>query len=147
MTDVRGTTLPTGEIVSAVTVAVDDTLKGTADAFLSLIVPGGEVGRVRTVMPGVPRLRVNDAAVFLLRRGPDNVWRLAALSSGLYRLRREPVTGRVVIDPPAVIGQTADSGGIDRGSERRRPMSVLEFEALVRLVVRGQVQPIRRRAR
>jgi hypothetical protein len=143
VTDVRSTTLPSGEIVSVVTVAVDDTLKGTAETFVSVIVPGGEVGRIRTVMPGVPTLRVNDAAVFLLRRGPDNVFRLATLGSGLYRLRRESGTGRIVIDPPAVAGQTAAPGVIDRGSVMRQPMTVPEFEALVRLVVRGRVQPIR----
>ena len=144
VTDVRGATLPSGEIVSVATVAVDDTLKGKTEPFLSLIIPGGEVGRIRTVMPGAPRLRVNDAAVFLLRRGPDNVWRLAALASGLYRLRRESDTGRIVIDPPAIIGPTAAAGPVVRGSVTRKPMSVPEFESFVRLVVQAQVQPIRR---
>jgi hypothetical protein len=144
VTDVHGSRLSSGEIVSIVTVAVDDTLKGQAGPFASVIVPGGELGRVRTVVPGAPTLHVNDAAVFLLRRGPDNVWRLASMSSALYRLRRESETGRVVIDPPAVLGQTAGTGAVDRGSALRRPMSVPEFEALVRLVVQGRLQPIRR---
>lgn len=144
VTDVRGMRLPSGEIVSVATVAVDDTLKGDAGPFVSVIVPGGDVGRLRTVMPGAPVLHVNDAAVFLLRRGPDNVWRLATLSSGLYRLRRESGTGRIVIDPPAVVGRTASAGVVVRGSALRHPVSVPEFEALVRLVVQGQVQPVRR---
>lgn len=143
VTDVHGAALPSGEIVSIATVEVDETLKGRADRFVSLILPGGQIGRIRTVVPGAPRVHVNDAAVFLLRRGPDNVWRLATLTAGLYRLRREPDTGRVVIDPPPVIGRTSGAGAIDRGSLLRRPLSVPEFEALVRLVAQAHVQPIR----
>jgi hypothetical protein len=144
VTDVRGMRLPSGEIVSVATVAVEDTLKGAGGRFLSVIVPGGAIGRVRTVMPGAPVLHVNDAAFFLLRRGADNVWRLVSLSSGLYRLRRESATGRIVIDPPAVVGQTAAAGTVVRGSALRHPMSVLEFQAFVRLMVQAQVRPIRR---
>jgi hypothetical protein len=144
VTDVRGTTTPGGDIVSLVTVAVDGAIKGEIGAFVSVVVPGGEMGRVRAVMPGVPRLHVQDAAVWLLRRGPDGVWRLASLTAGLYPLRRESGSGRIVVDPPVVAGRTAAAGLVERGDRLRRPMSVPEFEAFVRLVGAARVQPIRR---
>src|SRR5215471_10979385 len=64
VTDVRGISLPTG-VESAVTVAVDSVLKGQADDFISVRVPGGTIGRYRYVFVGAPTFAVNDQAVFL----------------------------------------------------------------------------------
>ena len=135
VTDVRGVVLPGGGIDSVITVAIDSVLKGQADGFVSVRVPGGEVGRTRMVMIGAPAFKVSQAAVFFLSPGPDNTLRPVGLSAGVYRVEADPATGGPVVAPPVVSGQTASAGRVVRGDVRRKLMPVQEFESLVKLVV------------
>ena len=138
VTDVRGVSLPTG-VESAVTVAVDSVLKGQADAFISVRVPGGTIGRYRYVFVGAPTFAVNDQAVFLLKRGHDNALRIVGLSQGLFTIRAVPGAGQVIA-APVVAPQTAATGQVVRGDGQRRMLPVSEFESLVKLVMAGQTQ-------
>ncbi len=138
VTDVRGLAAPTG-VESAVTVAVDRVLKGEADGFVTLRVPGGTIGRYRTIFVGAPTLAVDDQAIFILKRGPDNALRLIGLSQGLYPLRSVAGASQPMIAAPVVAAQTAAATGqVVRGDARRRMMAVTEFESLVRLVLASQ---------
>jgi len=101
-------------------------------------VPGGTVGRYRVWMIGAPTLRANDAAVFFLKRDAENAWRPVGLSSGIVRVEREPVTGRLVVHPPILAGQTASIGPVVRGDARRKMLPVADFESMVRVVIAGQ---------
>lgn len=135
VTDVRGVVLPGGGIDSLVTVAIDRVLKGQADGFLTLRLPGGEVGRTRMVMIGAPTFQVNQQAVFFLKPGPDNTLRPIGLTAGVYRVEADPKTGAPVVAPPIVTGRTASAGRVVRGDSRRKLMPVQEFESLVNLVI------------
>ena len=136
VTDVRSFVVTGSQIDSVATVAVDTLLKGDADRFVSVRVPGGEVGRTRYVMTGAPVFRTGQRAVFFLKRGPDALWRPVGLMQGVYRVHAEAGTGRAVVQPPIVPGRTtATTGPIARGDVRRRPMPIAEFESLVRLVI------------
>ncbi len=137
VTDVRGVFSASGA-ESIVTVAVDQRLKGDADDFVSVHVPGGTVGRYRYVFVGAPTFAVNDQAVFLLKRGSDSALRLVGLSQGVYRLQALTAGGPAVVAAPVVAGQTASVGDVVRGDSRRKMLSVSEFESLIRLVVAGQ---------
>lgn len=139
VTDVRSVVVAGDGIDSFATVAVDVVLKGQAGSFVSVRVPGGQVGRTRIVMTGAPKFRTGDQAVFFLKLFSDGSYRLVGLSMGVYRLEREPLTGRTVVAPPLVIGVTASAGPVVRGDTRRRSMAVSEFESLVRLVMAGRV--------
>jgi hypothetical protein len=101
-------------------------------------VQGGEIGRDRHIAVGAPQLTVGEQAVFFLRRGSDNTMRPVGLTMGVYRVKAETGTGRLVIDPPLIAGQTASTGTVVRGDIRRKPMAVPEFESLVRLVITAQ---------
>jgi hypothetical protein len=134
-----------GEIATVATVAVDRVLKGTASAFVSVLVPGGDLGSTRVVMVGAPALRVNDAAVFCLGRGADGLWRPVGLASGIFRVRPDPATGRAVVNAPVTVS-SASAGPVVRGNVSRRPLTVPEFESLVRLsLARRTAQPRVRR--
>lgn len=136
VTDVRSFVVSGSVIDSVATVAVESLLKGPAETFVSVRVPGGEVGRTRYVMSGAPTFRVGQRAVLFLKRGPDAAWRPIGLTMGVYRVQAEPVTGRAVVQPPLVPGRTtATTGEVVRGDSRRRLMPVAEFESLVRLVI------------
>ncbi|MEO7192483.1 MAG: hypothetical protein ABI051_15625 [Vicinamibacterales bacterium] len=143
VTTVRAVRAPDGEIDSIATVAVATVLKGFADTFISVVVPGGDMGRTRFVMVGAPQLRPNDTAVFFLKRGADNLWRPVGLSMGVFRVQPENGTGQPVIHPPVFLYRTASVGDVTRGDARRRTLSISEFDALVRAAAGAVTQPIR----
>jgi len=135
VTDVRSVIVPGAGVDSVATVAVDATLKGPPAAFVSVRLPGGEIGRYRWVMVGAPRLSPGDAAVFFLKQGADGWWRPVGLVQGIYRVQADSSTGRAVINPPLALNYTAAAGRVVRGDARRRAMAVPEFESLVRAVM------------
>jgi hypothetical protein len=135
VTDVRGAVFPDRGIESIVSIGVETVLKGEAVDFVSIMLPGGVVGRSRVEMVGAPKLRTGDRAVFFLNRDRNNIWQLTGLSMGIYRVRSGGPNGENVVNPPLVIGQTADAGSVRRGDPRRRPLALAEFESLVRLVI------------
>lgn len=134
VTDVRAVAVAGAGIDSIATIAIESMVKGEAVSFVSVRLPGGEIGATRFVMVGAPTLRRGDRAVFLLRRGPDNFWRPVGLSMGVYRIGPD-AGGRPVVNPPVVAGKTAAPGVVVRGDRLRKPMAVTEFEALIRTVV------------
>lgn len=141
VTDVRAARSSAGDVESVVTIAVDAVLKGTADRFVSMRVPGGVIGRYRTVMTGAPTMRVGEQAVFFLKRGPGDGWWPVGLSQGIYRVTQASARVAPAVRPPVVAGvSTNTSGPVVRGDARRRSMPLPEFESLVRLVVATRAQ-------
>jgi hypothetical protein len=141
VTDVRAVTVLGGAIDTYATVAVEVVIKGEAASFISVRVPGGQVGRYKWIVVGAPTFAVGDQAVFFLTRGPDNTLRPVGLSTGLYRLKSDPRSGRAMVDPPAIVGSTAWAGPAVPGDRRLRTMPVQEFESLVRFVMAAQGGP------
>lgn len=139
VTDVRTVRSTAGDVESAVTIAVGTVLKGSADAFVTMRVPGGTLGRYRTVMTGAPVMRVGDQAVFFLKRGPGNAYWPVGLAQGIYRVSAQDGAAAMV-SAPVLSGVTTSSvGAVVRGDPRRKPLPVTEFESLVRLVLaRGE---------
>ncbi|HUF47547.1 MAG TPA: hypothetical protein VMM93_06985 [Vicinamibacterales bacterium] len=153
VTDVRTITTPERRVESVATVAVASVMKGEAAAFVSVLVPGGQVGDRRFVRTGAPTFRPGQEAVLFLRRDAAGQWRPVHLGMGVYRVHRDRQTGRARVEPPVVAGwSTATTGPVVRGDVRRQSVAIPEFESLVRLVVAGRslpsrVQPIDRRIR
>jgi hypothetical protein len=139
VTDVRGVVVRNLGIETVATIAVDRAIKGTPDAFVSMRVPGGVVGRYRWVMVGAPVVTVGQQAVFFLKRDPaGSGWRPVGLGMGIYAIHASPMTRAPVVDPPLVAGKTAAAGRVVRGDPLRKPMTVSEFESLVRAVAFSQ---------
>jgi len=137
VTDVRAVRSAAGDVESVVTIAVDTVLKGAAGTFVSMRVPGGVIGRYRTVMVGAPVMRVGDQAVFFLKRGTGNTWWPVGLAQGIYRVRASR-TGTATVAAPVLSGVTTNAiGPIVKGDPRRKAMPLGEFESLVRLVAAG----------
>lgn len=136
VTDVRSFVTTGRGVQTVATIAVDTVLKGQADTFVGVRVPGGEIGRYRYVTVGAPTFHLGESAVFFLQQGSDGAWRPIGLTMGVYRVQTDPATGRAVVHPPVVSGQTSGSRGPSvRGDSRRRLMPVSDFESLVRLVI------------
>ena len=135
VTDVRAMRSPAGDVESVVTIAVETALKGSPETFVTMRVPGGTIGRYRTVMVGAPVMRVGEQAVFFLKRGPGNSLWPVGLAQGIYRVASAGGTVGMV-HAPVLPGVTTNAiGPVVRGDARRKALPVTEFESLVRLLL------------
>ncbi|HUR19581.1 MAG TPA: hypothetical protein VMZ90_02150 [Vicinamibacterales bacterium] len=135
VTDVRAMRSTAGDVESVVTIAVETALKGSGETFVSMRVPGGTIGRYRTVMPGAPVMRVGEQAVFFLKRGPGNSLWPVGLAQGIYRVSSSGGPVRMV-QAPVLPGVTTNAVGVVvRGDVRRKALPLAEFESLVRLLL------------
>src|SRR6202048_72524 len=77
-----------GTIETIVTLEVESYLKGSLGSTLRFRVPGGELGRFRSVVVGAPAFAVDQrVVVFLGARGPS-VPHVLGMSQGVFRLAR-----------------------------------------------------------
>jgi hypothetical protein len=140
VTDVRGISTDQGGIDSIVTVAVDSVIKGPSDRYLSVRMPGGQIGNLQSTMVGVPKFDVGQYAVFFVKPGPDHILRPVGLTSGIFRIKVDQRTGAATVDPPLASGITAPAGKVVRGAAERPVMPLKEFMGVTQLVMAGQAQ-------
>jgi hypothetical protein len=150
VTDVRALVpvgSPVGAVETVATVAVDATLKGAADAFVSVRIPGGIVGNVKVVVVGAPHLSTGEVAVFFLTKGADNIFRPVGLSLGIYPVAMDPLTRQSAITPPLAVGFTTAAGAVIHGDPARKMMTLSEFSSLVHLIMASQARTLPRGGR
>ena len=118
-------------IDTIVTLDVDVYLKGSLGSTLMFRVPGGELGRFRSITVGAPEFSVDDRViVFLGARGPSVPYVLG-LNQGVFRLARAADNTGWLVTPPAAF-PSATTTRIVRGDTARRPMPLADFESRVR---------------
>lgn len=125
-----------------VTIAVAEYLKGNLGEHLTFRVPGGQMGRYRTVFVGAPEFSAGDEVVlFLKRAGPSNL-SIIGLSQGAFRVVTETRTGRRMVTTPIVMGRGGDQAEpIVRGDVTRKPLPIDAFRDAVRQVMaKGSAQ-------
>lgn len=120
-----------GPVMTAVTIATSEVLKGAADTSVTFRVHGGEIGRYRYTVVGAPTFQRGDDAYFFLKRSSTGALWPVGMSAGVYR-----VNGAV--QAPLVANVTATAGApVQRGDARRKPMAPAEFSSLVRMLDRA----------
>ena len=112
-------------IERVVTLTVLDDLKGGASGAVVFRVPGGELGRYRRVVVGVPDFAEGDEVVVFLKGRPPIVPMPFGLSQGVYRVRQGASRREVTPFVP-------EAGRAQRGDATRRFPSVDEFARDVR---------------
>jgi len=118
-------------IETLVTLDVEAYLKGELAGLVSFTVPGGRLGRYRSIVIGAPRFDVGErVVVFLDARGPSLPF-VVGLGQGVYRIVASS-DGTSVVTPPVPGPATTTSSRTVRGDPGRRPMAVDAFDALVR---------------
>jgi hypothetical protein len=140
VTDVRVIAPSGGRVETVATVAVDSTLKGSSDAFVSVRVPGGRVGNLNVIAVDSPQFSTGEVAIFFLKAGADQALRPIGLSLGVYPVAMNPQTRQTAVSPPLAAGLTAALGPVVHGDRARTLMTIPEFESLVRLVIAGQAR-------
>jgi len=123
-----------GSIETIVTLEVERYLKGALGAALRFRVPGGELGRFRSIVVGAPEFVLDQhVVVFLGARGPSVPFVLG-FNQGVFRLVRAADDSGWMVTPPAIVPSTtgAPTVAIVRGDPSRRAMRLDDFEQRVR---------------
>jgi hypothetical protein len=123
-------------IETFVTVEASDYLKGNLGDRLVVRVPGGQVGRYRTVFVGAPAFQEGDEVVLFLRLADGSAPWIVGLSQGAFRVVADAMSGRRIVTSPVVMSKPGDAPeAIVRGDVRRRPLDIDSFRALVRQAI------------
>ena len=129
-----------GSIETIVTLEVESYLKGALGAALRFRVPGGELGRFRSIVVGAPEFALDQhVVVFLGVRGPSVPYVLG-LNQGVFRLVRAADDTGWMVTPAAIVPATAGAPAVPiiRGDPSRRAMRLDEFELRVRTLAAAQ---------
>jgi len=124
-------------IETIVTLAVTDALKGRPGADVTFRLPGGEVGRYRRLMVGVPRFTAGDEVVVFLRGRTPVLPTVFGLSQGLFRVARG-ADGRALVAPAPLSAPATGAERVVRGDPARRPVALDVFARDVRARVEAQ---------
>jgi hypothetical protein len=127
----------TGRVERVVSLDVLRPLKGSPDATVFVILPGGTFGRYRTVVHGVPEVAEGEEVVLFLRTSPAGVPQLVGLSQGFLRVRVDVATGQRTVAAPVVSGV---DGPVVRGATDRGSQPLAAIESRIARVVLAQVR-------
>jgi hypothetical protein len=126
------------QIETIVTAEVVSYYKGESDRTLQFAVPGGQIGRYRSVMVGAPQFRAGEETVLFLDSGGGATPHVFGLNQGVFRVRQDPTTGRRVVVPPALMASGPAPQRVVRGAESRRPLDLDAFGAQIRTAMAQQ---------
>ena len=124
-------------IDTIVTFDVERYLKGGLGATMQFRVPGGELGRLRSIVVGAPEFSVGDRAVIFLGARGQSVPYVLGLSQGVFRVVRAGDESGWLVTPPPLFPATSGTARIVRGDVTRRPMPLTDFEDRVRALAGG----------
>jgi len=117
-------------IETIVTLEVERYLKGDLGSTVQFRVPGGRLGRFRSVFVGAPAFAADDRVVVFLGANGPSIPHLVGFSQGVYRL--VPRDAGWIVTPPAMWPSSGGSQRVVRGSASRVPVALADFEARVR---------------
>ncbi len=119
-----------------VTVAAAEYLKGNLGAHVTVRVPGGQIGRYRTVFVGAPEFKEGDEVVLFLKQAGRSDLYIIGLSQGAFRVVPDTRTGRPMVTTPIVMWRGGDQPErIVRGDVTRKPLAIDAFRDAVRQVM------------
>ena len=135
------------QLLTQVTISVEDQLKGSPEAEVTLVVPGGESGGVRRVIYGAPFFYSGERVLMFLRQRPDGQLAPTGLAMGKYTVVQRS-TGDVAarqLGAPAttVLARDEVTGSlVQRAAADEQPLD--GFISRIRSLVAAE--PRRRRA-
>jgi hypothetical protein len=129
-------------VATFVTVEAAEYLKGNLGDHVTFKVPGGQLGRYRTVLVGAPSFQVGDEVVLFLKTDGPSFPFIIGLSQGVFRVVTDTNSGQRVVTPPVVTSVgSADPVRVVRGDPARKPVSMDAFRGAVqRAMSAGRVE-------
>jgi len=119
-------------VETIVTLRVAESLKGEMRGLVSVKVPGGVLGRYRSVTVGAPSFRQGEEVVLFLGAEPPALPYLIGLGQGVFRVERDRRTGKTSVTPPALLADSARTVRVKRGDPARGALSIQAFGDAVR---------------
>jgi hypothetical protein len=124
-------------IETLVTLEVESYLKGALGGTVQFLVPGGSLGRFRSIVVGAPEFSVDErVVVFLGARGPGIPY-VVGFNQGVYRVVTSADRSTLLVTPPAILPAVGGTTAIVRGDPNRRPLPLTDFEQRVRALAGG----------
>jgi hypothetical protein len=141
VTDVRSAYVDGRQSIETfVTVAADEYYKGDLGETVTFLVPGGEMGRYRTVFVGAPQFRRGDDVVLFLKNASGRVPYVVGLNQGAFRVMPDASGRRIVTSPIVMAKGTGEAERVVRGDPTRRPLGIEAFRDAVRKVLAEAVR-------
>jgi len=124
-------------IETLVTLEVESYLKGALGGTVQFLVPGGSMGRFRSIVVGAPEFTVDErVVVFLGAQGPSIPY-VVGFNQGVYRVVRSSDGSTLMVTPPAILPSASGPTPIVRGDPNRRSLPLIDFEQRVRALAGG----------
>jgi hypothetical protein len=124
-------------IETMVTVQVTTYLKGDYGAQMTFSVPGGKIGRFRSVTVGAPVFREGEEVVLFLNANGPAIPHVVGFNQGVYRVSVDQASGVRLVTPP-VMGDVTTPTPVVRGDRSRKPVPLEQFEAQVRSMLQDR---------
>ena len=124
-------------IETLVTLEVESYLKGALGGTVQFLVPGGSLGRFRSIVVGAPEFSVDErVVVFLGAQGPSIPY-VVGFNQGVYRVVPSADRSTLMVTPPAILPTAGGTTPIVRGDPNRRPLPLADFEQRIRALAGG----------
>lgn len=124
-------------IESVVSVEPSSFMRGTPVPVVSFRVPGGQIGRYKSVTVGAPEFRAGDEVVLFLRSAGPAMPQVFGLNQGVFRVRVDERTGRREVTQPVLMGRGTEPEPVVRGAADRRALALEQFTQQVKSVLQG----------
>lgn len=124
-------------IESVVTLAPSSFMRGTPVAAVSFRVPGGQIGRYKSVTVGAPQFREGDEVVLFLKSAGPAMPHVFGLNQGVFRVRIDQRTGRRHVTQPVLMARGAAPEPVVRGAADRRTLALEQFTEQVKTVLKA----------
>lgn len=117
-------------VETIVTLDVERYLKGGLGATVQFSVPGGRLGRYRSITVGAPAFAPGERVIVFLGATGPAIAHLVGFSQGVYRMLLAQDAGWTVT-PPALWPSASGAETVVRGDASRVPMPLGDFESRV----------------
>lgn len=122
-------------IETYVTFDVASYFKGNSGPTIVFKVPGGQIGRYRSVLIGAPVFQPGDEAFLFLKTDVSSTPVVFGLNQGVFRVRPDAGTGRRLVASPALLAGSDAPEVLERGAPARRSMPIESFAARIQAVL------------
>ena len=124
-------------IESVITLDAASFYRGTSARSVTFRVPGGQIGRYKSVTVGAPEFKAGDEVVLFLKAQGPSVPQVFGLNQGVFRVKVDDRTGRRLVTQPIVMATGTAPQRVVRGARDRQPLPLDQFAAQIRTVLRG----------